>query len=544
MSSSFDEVVVEQHNNTTSVVDPFVQTNGFSVLVGLASFEDQAAPAIDGDIYDFILDVYPVERAKLYFGTRKHYEFASSVSFWESLDLLNKFYYKAFQILNRHNQMNAGDQREKMLLFGSQNFVNTLLGAPGCGGFASGINGTIAFATNRPVVVAHELGHTLGLMDTYGQSPAVGPPNPRRSDAKWEGNVIEDGNVNLNEGKIHYRNVCEYLDFMGTASNVNRWTDRPTWEHLYFNKFEASSAKKIPLHPNGYIAVCGAVSKNDSSRIFPVIRLDNVPTVSASDSGAYRLEFHDPAGAILDTFHFHIDFYVLDAGEVSQQFFSCYLPLIQNTSGIVLKKNDTVLTRRDFSLNPPIIVLLSPSDGDSLQETEIIRWSASDIDGDSLFFDILYSPDGEEQIIIDTEIRDDSYTWDPSDYPGSPQGTITVIASDGFNEASASVKNLILSWLNEKYGPATTPVRYVLKQNYPNPFNNYTCFPFTVPRPGRVRLDVFDLLGNRIDEVLDEYKRAGDYTIEWNAQNHPSGIYLLRLETDYRIETRKFVIQK
>ncbi|MBI3110386.1 MAG: T9SS type A sorting domain-containing protein [Ignavibacteriales bacterium] len=74
------------------------------------------------------------------------------------------------------------------------------------------------------------------------------------------------------------------------------------------------------------------------------------------------------------------------------------------------------------------------------------------------------------------------------------------------------------------------PVDFVVYQNYPNPFNPATNIRFQLDAERRVRISVFNVLGEKIAELLDESKPAGIHAITWNASRHPSGTYFGRVE--------------
>jgi hypothetical protein len=60
---------------------------------------------------------------------------------------------------------------------------------------------------------------------------------------------------------------------------------------------------------------------------------------------------------------------------------------------------------------------------------------------------------------------------------------------------------------------------YSLEQNYPNPFNPSTVISYQLPVSGDVTLKVFDILGNEIATLVDEYKPAGRYEVEFNPES-------------------------
>lgn len=93
------------------------------------------------------------------------------------------------------------------------------------------------------------------------------------------------------------------------------------------------------------------------------------------------------------------------------------------------------------------------------------------------------------------------------------------------------------------------PKSVELAQNYPNPFNPTTTIRFGLPESGRIRLTVYNILGQRVAQLLDEIRPAGFHNVVWNGQNAnglrvSSGVYLYRLETDAGIQTRKMILLK
>jgi hypothetical protein len=88
------------------------------------------------------------------------------------------------------------------------------------------------------------------------------------------------------------------------------------------------------------------------------------------------------------------------------------------------------------------------------------------------------------------------------------------------------------------------PLTYNLEQNYPNPFNPSTTISYSIPASSFVTLKVFDILGNEISSLVNEEMSAGNYEVEFNAVNLPSGVYFYRLQTANFVETRKMVLMK
>jgi hypothetical protein len=88
------------------------------------------------------------------------------------------------------------------------------------------------------------------------------------------------------------------------------------------------------------------------------------------------------------------------------------------------------------------------------------------------------------------------------------------------------------------------PREFYLSQNYPDPFNPSTKISWQSPVNSFQTLKIYDVLGNEVSTLVDEYKSAGSYEIEWNASGFPSGIYFYQLKAGSFIETKKMILLK
>ena len=85
---------------------------------------------------------------------------------------------------------------------------------------------------------------------------------------------------------------------------------------------------------------------------------------------------------------------------------------------------------------------------------------------------------------------------------------------------------------------------YMLSQNYPNPFNPSTTITYSIPERSTVRLSIFNTLGQKISEIVNEVKEAGSYEQSFNASQLSSGIYFYRIEAASVINSKTFVETK
>lgn len=89
-----------------------------------------------------------------------------------------------------------------------------------------------------------------------------------------------------------------------------------------------------------------------------------------------------------------------------------------------------------------------------------------------------------------------------------------------------------------------SPTKFELSQNYPNPFNPTTTIRFSLPQSGNVKLTIYNILGEQVAELINGFKEAGNYTINFNAENLNSGMYLYRIEAIGFVQSKKMTLIK
>jgi len=88
------------------------------------------------------------------------------------------------------------------------------------------------------------------------------------------------------------------------------------------------------------------------------------------------------------------------------------------------------------------------------------------------------------------------------------------------------------------------PEIFKLSQNYPNPFNPITTISYQIPENSPVTLKIYNLAGREIATLINENQSVGIYTVEWNAEGLPSGMYIYQLKAGSFSQTRKLIQQK
>lgn len=134
-------------------------------------------------------------------------------------------------------------------------------------------------------------------------------------------------------------------------------------------------------------------------------------------------------------------------------------------------------------------------------------------------------------------------SWQTVTYPAIlPEGRYTLrikVTKSGFN----------LNWILFKFVSAVaqapdTPAHYMLAQNYPNPFNSTTTIRYTVPQANHVTVAIYNLLGEKVATLADDFHAAGEFHVVWAANNVASGLYFCSMRAgDYKA-TREVMLLK
>lgn len=86
------------------------------------------------------------------------------------------------------------------------------------------------------------------------------------------------------------------------------------------------------------------------------------------------------------------------------------------------------------------------------------------------------------------------------------------------------------------------PKEFALGQNYPNPFNPVTTIRYQLPQSSHVTLKIYNIFGQVVATLVDGAEHAGFKSVEWNAGNIPSGVYLYHLQAGNFVETKKMIL--
>ena len=224
---------------------------------------------------------------------------------------------------------------------------------------------------------------------------------------------------------------------------------------------------------------------------------------------------------------------------------------IQFTPDYVMNDGSTTATIEAYiaDINHPIhlVTFEAVQDGS-------IYFRALKADGGSPFYPRLFD-DGTygDEYAGDNTFTNNSVRIDLLDTPGEYGIRIAAVSTSKRDITFADVETFSIkeqaTGINKN---SSLPQDYCLYQNYPNPFNPTTIIKYSIPvietrhasSQRHVHLKVYDVLGKEIATLVNEYKRAGLYTIEFKADELKSGVYFYRIISGDYSETKKMVLLK
>lgn len=104
-----------------------------------------------------------------------------------------------------------------------------------------------------------------------------------------------------------------------------------------------------------------------------------------------------------------------------------------------------------------------------------------------------------------------------------------------------------VKWIEGSTEEENKPTAFLLSQNYPNPFNPVTNFKFSLPQASHVKIEIFNIVGQRVKTLLDEDMKTGVFVVDWNGKDEKgvevsSGIYFYRVIADDFSDIKKMVL--
>ncbi len=179
--------------------------------------------------------------------------------------------------------------------------------------------------------------------------------------------------------------------------------------------------------------------------------------------------------------------------------------------------------------------------------------------------------DDQDELLFGSYLNSDKWLWDGngSDTTNSSVSKLSLgILESGSHKISLKINPLVSSYVyadvllitnDSSYvpsdadfsvtdvnntDPSMKPVKFELEQNYPNPFNPTTKIKYSVAKASNVVVKVYNSLGAEVTTLVNGNKAPGNYEVQFNASNLPSGIYIYQITADNFVESKKMILLK
>jgi hypothetical protein len=213
------------------------------------------------------------------------------------------------------------------------------------------------------------------------------------------------------------------------------------------------------------------------------------------------------------------------------------LTLLLLFAGYVLAFNPLFYARIDYRAGdkPPSVFAID-LDGDGDNDLAVANWDSDNVSV------LLNNGDGTFQAAINYGA-------------GNGPSSVFAVDLDGDGDNDLAVANIesddisILINLSDATGEDSSPETYLpenygISQNYPNPFNTSTLIQYSLPSPSDVTIEIYDILGRKVETLVQGEQQAGYHQVIWNVEDATSGMYFYKIQAGDYAETRKIVLLK
>jgi len=296
------------------------------------------------------------------------------------------------------------------------------------------------------VFLAHELGHNYGMWHTDCGNPGYTGSWPYENTC-WIGDA-QHPNIGFEPDtrtSMHWTEIADLMSYQWP-----QWTAGITWQRFYDQlrgqmtaaAANASSNLALPADLDEVLIVSGFSAGDGVTATLTtaLVQTEYLPPTKlakllAPQEGESTLNLRGEDGALLASYPL-AQKRLLGASaagtETAGWTFRIGVPVPEGIESIEVVGTKGVLAAKTLSAHAPQVTLLSPNGGETIQDPFVIRWQASDADGDDLTYMVQYSSDGGErwQALV-TNAATTTYTTTVAFLAGGTQSLIRVIANDG-----------------------------------------------------------------------------------------------------------------
>jgi hypothetical protein len=361
-------------------------------------------------------------------------------------------------------------------------------------------------------------------------------------------------------------------DYYLLKTNLNGDT---LWTRTYGSEYGDEGNSLDITDDGGYILVGRSIVNQGGEKIL-VVKTDNAGDTlwtnlygDGSSTWGYDVKQTSDGGYIVSGYA--LDAYILKLDSLGNaQWSKTYLPPgneIASLNGILELDDGGYIAAGEtgtFMSHSDIYLLRTNANGDSVwsrmysfNDWELCPSLIESSDGNFLVCGSTYGWTGNSSAFVlkFNDSGDSLWTKIISDVSVSIHGNSIVLDEDdnfliaGFTSGFPVDSDAILIKLSsEQVGiedvHVELPIQEGLLLNYPNPFNSSATIEYGLPEAGRVRIDIYDLLGRKVETLNDEEMQAGRHQVVWDASGYSSGVYFYRIKAGDIVDTKRMVYLK
>ncbi len=308
-----------------------------------------------------------------------------------------------------------------------------------------------------PRILVHEIAHNLGAQHAWSPTQAEDTQCFRADgvdiqvDPAWPYTRtprIQEFGIDLySQPPLIYSPSAYDMMAYCTYPWISPYTYRKIFESPFLQPDALTQLSPAGFKPepatgqNGTLLVSGIVYPDGTVGRPEIVRLENSSLVSSATAftppagNDYCVTLQDERQASVAQHCFDLGFTDLETGQTEPASFFVTLPAgpAPEMAQVVLSHRQTPLAVLTPSNHTPQVTLLSPNGGEVWEGQQTITWQADDADGDTLRYDLLYSPDaGQSWLPLATRLSESGYSFSTHQIPASQAALLRVIASDGF----------------------------------------------------------------------------------------------------------------
>lgn len=471
---------VKVNGTEASTNDPyeFVQRSNMRILAVpvTANYGGTVVPVTDSrwkGFADYVRGTYPVPAAGLIWTTREDFDASASKYDLETDDGQRELWEALTKLIPSECSANPDVDGCYHQVFGfimarPKGYPNGSLQ-----GYTFGKPANIGVITDEdaPATVAHEIGHTYGLGDTYDGGSYACKVNPAPDSFSGKDFDDPDKKISCQEGRQPLEGVGGTLvpaehhpyevggrgalgasaEYMGSGGRQAQfWTSRDAYDHL-FDKLAPKASKQRIVHavPQRYIQCFGTIRKNATAAgdvqmdpCYTFFEDDDIP----STTGTYMIAALNAAGQRLASANLEPNFNPvgpkgLESTPLAVAPFIAELPYPEGTVRFQVLRAGSVVREYTISASAPLLSNVAPQAVGTLDGKVTITWDASDADRDALTYVVEFNGDTSDEDseweVIAVDLTQSRLEVDFGDLPGGTQSKFRVTASDGFNSSEA-----------------------------------------------------------------------------------------------------------